>query len=128
MTNKEFQNILASYPDDYIICMDNVFGWETTHNMIDPHLYVNTDIRQIEIEPDKYRTPWKNPKKELPENGEECIVLIDDTIYVAIYWNYDDNPIFKAYSYFTRYNTLVSLCVDEITAWMQIPDYEPEDE
>ena len=47
--------MLKQYPDDYIVCIDNVFGWETVHRMEDPHLYVNTDIGQIEIEPEEYR-------------------------------------------------------------------------
>lgn len=55
MTNKEFQNILAKFPDDYIICVDKAFGWETMPMLDDPHLYVNSDIGQIEIEVSEYR-------------------------------------------------------------------------
>lgn len=48
--NKQFQEILAKYPDDYIICIDRAFGWDKLPELVNPHLYVNTDIGQIEIE------------------------------------------------------------------------------
>lgn len=55
MTNKEFQDILSQYDGDYIICMNKAFGYDSEPNLVVPHLYINTDIGQIEIEPDEYK-------------------------------------------------------------------------
>lgn len=77
MTNKEFQEILARYPDDYEIQLDNAFGWETpsNKNKVDPHLYVNTDFGFIEIEPPECRDLWTT---ELPKESCMCVVVRKD--------------------------------------------------
>lgn len=56
MTNKEFQEILKRWPDDYDICIDTTFPWNTpkSENKKLPELYVNMDFGTIEIEPLTY--------------------------------------------------------------------------
>lgn len=49
MTNKEFQEILSMWSDEYVICVDNALPWETVPDLDDPTIYVNTDIGQIEV-------------------------------------------------------------------------------
>lgn len=117
MTNKEFQNILAQYPDDYTIQMDNAFGWEvpSSKTKVDPHMYVNSDFGFVEIEPPEYRNLWT---RELPKTDCECLVLrYKDVPEIAYYekdtqqfttWDaYNDEQI--------RYN------YDELIAWFIIP-------
>lgn len=111
MTNKEFQEILHIYPDDFQICMDNVFGWESCHNMIDPHLYINTDIGQIEIEPDEYRDLWHYVKDgDYPEDGMLILAsyvseFTKKRIYEATY--YPEQPL-----------------TDKMDKWFRIPTEE----
>lgn len=111
MDNKEFQDILAQYPNEYIICMDNVFGWEREHNLIDPHLYINTDIGQIEIEPDEFRSPWKFIKDgKYPEDGELIVAsyiseFTNKRMYETVY--YPDSPL-----------------TDRMDKWFHIPTEE----
>lgn len=77
MTNKEFQDILAQYPDDYEIQLDNAFGWEvpSNKNKVDPHLYVNTDCGFIEIEPPECRDLWIT---EIPSQACMCVAIRAD--------------------------------------------------
>lgn len=49
MTNKEFQEILSRWSDEYVVCVDNALPWETVPDLDDPTIYVNTDIGQIEV-------------------------------------------------------------------------------
>lgn len=64
MTNKQFQEYLAQFPDDYQVSVDTTFPWciPASENKKDPYLYVNTDFGIIEIE-----------TKELPEMNMETI-------------------------------------------------------
>lgn len=51
MTNKQLQEALAQFPDDYNVCIDTTFSWETpdSKNKVIPHLFVNSDAGEIEI-------------------------------------------------------------------------------
>lgn len=51
LTNKELQETLKHYGDNYSVCVDKAFGWDKFPELEDPHLFINTDIEQIEICP-----------------------------------------------------------------------------
>lgn len=133
MTNKEFQEILAKYPDDYTIQLDNAFGWETpsNKNKVDPHLYVNTDCGFIEIEPPEIRDIWINPEDESPKDGQSCLILEKDFLGyggrqpVGLV-TYDSEK--KGFTDWDYYNdTEYVIPIDEVAAWMPIPRYERND-
>lgn len=127
MTNKEFQEILAKYPDDYVIQMDNSFGWEvpSSKHIVDPHLYVNTDFGFIEIEPSEIRDIWVNPENEFPEDGQEVIVLADiGMMQVAeiVVYNKDKNIFVGEWDYYDDCETTYK--PEDVIAWMIIPKFE----
>lgn len=49
MVNKDFQDILSKWPDNYIVTIDKALPWESIPDLEDPTIYVNTDIGQVEI-------------------------------------------------------------------------------
>lgn len=133
MTNKEFQNILAQYPDDYTIQMDNAFGWETPSNkhMVDPHLYINTDFGFIEIEPPTIRDIWVKPEEGLPKDLAECIFIkkydIEDGVTAMVNEMGTYHADSKTFRYWDFYNDEeVKVPADEIAAYMVIPKYDEE--
>ena len=67
MTNKEFQEILKLYPDDYVICLDTGFGWNQpkSSDKVDPHLCVLSDFGEITIEPEEYPEMDKDTLKNV---------------------------------------------------------------
>lgn len=129
MTNKEFQNILAQYPDEYIIQMDNAFGWEipSSKHKVDPHLYINTDFGFIEIEPPEIRDLWVDPKEQLPEDGQECIIckmLNDDTQWNQNVIYHKDINSFTDWDYFNDCEEQIP--IDEVEAYIAIPKFEKQ--
>jgi len=86
--------------------------------MVDPHLYINTDIGQIEIEPaDGYREIWHKFPDETPKNindikekSKTYITIVDgghDYKYpIANFWERD---------HWTYENKFISM-------WMEVPD------
>lgn len=109
VTNKDFQEFLSQYPDEYIIAIDNVFGWECIHNMVNPYLFIDTDIGQIEIEPeDGYRSPWHYVKDgDNPKDGMRIVAsYVTDfgiRMYEVVY--YPESPL-----------------TDKMDRWMEVPD------
>lgn len=49
VSNKNLQEILKAYVDEYIICVDKAFDWDKSKELVDPHLFIDTDNGQIEI-------------------------------------------------------------------------------
>lgn len=128
MVNKEFQGILSQYPDDYEICIDNVFGWEdiSIHNLVDPHLYINTDIGQIEIEPsDGYRNPWHKIHSD-KEIGKNKPIDLKEIIARKWYdgWRYSVgqyNKITDSVAVLDGYEVVI-YNLDAFDEWMYLPD------
>lgn len=51
VTNKDLQETLKHYGDNYSVYVDKAFGWDNYSELEDIHLCINTDIEQIEICP-----------------------------------------------------------------------------
>lgn len=130
MTNKEFRDILARYPDDYTIQLDNAFGWETpsNKNKVDPHLYVNTDFGFIEIEPPEVRDIWVTPEEGLPTDFTPCLFLrkfyIEDNVwdYTTELGSYEPKRGFRVWDYYNDCEELIK--PKDVAAWMPIPRFD----
>lgn len=113
IVNKTLQDILHKYPDEYIICVDRAFGWDTLPELVNPRLYINTDIGQIEIgvendkmidddliaeynkrKDQKFKAfEWHESHEPLPDF--ECMILATlwyDTFRYAVCW-YDGKEL-----------------------------------
>lgn len=120
MTNKEFRDILAQYPDDYTIQLDKSYGWETpsNKNLCDPHLYINTDFGFIEIEPDEYHEPWVKCTLKMPEEKPlepHSRLKVSDYVLIKLANNFitTDRLFNGAWEYHSQ---------DRVIAWMKIPE------
>lgn len=69
-TVRDFINVLEKLPEeqkDYILCIDAADGYESIPRLRNVALYINTDIGQVEIEPQYTDEDLNNDERMLRE-------------------------------------------------------------
>lgn len=90
MTNKQFQEALKKYADNYEISISNAIGWDYFPSLTDPMLFVNSDTGDIEISPEVIQNPWR-PTTVVPKNGQYIVGHVNTDNFIV--GCYKDNTI-----------------------------------